>query len=226
MEASRTTAASKALDVEWPFIDASLPSLIKDGTSRLQNICANLYQFFSFTGRWDEAIELNQQAEQKALEMGDLNNAGQRAQQAAFFYSLRNQGTEVLALASRAEAYWKNSGRSEKSLALRMRGLGYLLEKNYRAAITVHKEALKLRRSVNPESIDVAISLDDLAEVELAQGNFSAAEQNCREALDIFKKNHYLEGVANETGNLAKLALDQEQWQQAEILARDGPCRR
>jgi tetratricopeptide (TPR) repeat protein len=52
--------------------------------------------------------------------------------------------------------------------------------------------------------------------------DYPAAERDYREALRIAKIINYQEGVAIFTGNLAGLALDREQWAEAESLAREA----
>jgi tetratricopeptide (TPR) repeat protein len=81
---------------------------------------------------------------------------------------------------------------------------------------------LEIYRSISPESVEVAIILNDLAGVEQANKDYPAAERDFREALRIAKKIDYQEGVATYTGNLAGLALDREQWVEAESLAREA----
>ena len=55
-----------------------------------------------------------------------------------------------------------------------------------------------------------------------ACGRQRAAERDYGEALRIAQKINYREGVATYTGNLADLALDREQWPEAERLAREA----
>ncbi len=80
--------------------------------------------FFNFTGRWDEWLALNLQAEEKAVAAKDANNAGWRAYQAGWVYSLRGQSAEVLACAVRAEQHWAKAGARERAMAIRLRGHG------------------------------------------------------------------------------------------------------
>ena len=104
----------------------------------------------------------------------------------------------------------------------RLRGVGHQLARDYPAAIAAYREALELRRSLSPESEDVAISLSDIAEVERLTGDLASAERDRREALRIAKAVGFQEGVGNFTGNLAGLALDREDWAVAERLSREA----
>lgn len=212
------------LEAEWPTLQAAIPLLLQGENGRLQRWCVALTSFLDFSGRWDERISLCQQAEEKAVAAGDFSNAGWRAYQAGWVYYLRRQAAEVLACAERSGAYWQqaNAGGREQATAIRLRGLGHELEKNYPAAIAAYREALEIRRTLDPESQDVAISLNDLARVEKASGDDEAAERDYREALRIARKHNYRESIAIYTGNLAALALDRQQWAAAEKLAREA----
>ncbi|MCI5160289.1 MAG: tetratricopeptide repeat protein, partial [Candidatus Electrothrix sp. AUS1_2] len=109
-----------------------------------------------------------------------------------------------------------------RAYAVRLRGLGHRLKKDYPAALAACRENLALLRTIAQEDAEVAIVLNDLALVEQAQGDLAAAEQHLREALRIAEKVKYREGVAIYTGNLAEVALDQGNWLQAEELARQA----
>ena len=212
----------RALDAEWDFISAALPRLLTGDNDRLQTVCGQLFQFLDFTGRWDERIWFFEQAETRALAANDKENAGWRAYQAGWVYSLRNQPAKVLACAARAAEHWQESTPHNKATAILLRGVGHHLEKDYPAAITAHREALDIYRSISPESETVAIALVTLAEAERANKDYPAAERDYREALRIAKIIKNNEHIANYTGNLAALALDRGQWAEAESLARQA----
>jgi|GEM_PF-961498 len=212
----------RMLDAEWDFLSAALPRLLTGDNERLQTVCHQLTQFFNFTGRWDEMIWLFEQAEVRAIVNGDKENAGWRTWWAGFTYSFRNQPAEVLACADRAAEHWQESKPYEKSSAIRLRGIGHELEKDYLAAIVAYREVLEIRRSISPESKGVSIALSDLADAEKANKDYSAAKRDYREALRIAKIINDDEGTAIYTGNLAGLALDRKQWTEAETLAREA----
>jgi tetratricopeptide (TPR) repeat protein len=210
------------LDAEWDFVSAALPRLLTGDNYRLQTVCDQLFRFLDFTGRWDDRIWLFEQAEARAIAADDKENAGWRAFNAGYTYALRNQPAEVLACAARAAEHWQNSIPRLKSIAIKLRGIGYKLNKDYSAAIAAYREALEIRRSISPESDDVSIALNELAQVEHANKDYPAAERDYREALRIAKINKNYELIATRLGNLAKLALDREQWAEAESLAREA----
>jgi nucleoside phosphorylase/tetratricopeptide (TPR) repeat protein len=213
------------LEAEWPVIAAALPLLLQDENDRLQSVCDALSTFLHFSGRWDDWLSLSQQAEEKALAVGDLYNAGWRAYDVGWLYYSRRQAPDTLACAARCAAHWEKApkaGAPERATAIRLRGHGHELEKNYPAAIAAYRESLILRRSIAPESEQVSRLLSDLADVEYTQGDHAAAERDYREALRIAKKINNRSGVATITANLAALSLDREDWATAEALAREA----
>jgi tetratricopeptide (TPR) repeat protein len=191
-----------------------LPLFLAGPNPRLQTVCNALAQFLEFTGRWDERLSLNRQAETKAVAANDYYNAGWRAYQA----------DAVLVCAERAAGHWlkAKAGAREGATAIQLRSLGNQLKHDYPAAITAYREILELHRSLSTESADVAIALNDLAGAETLAGNLPAAERDYREALRVARAVGYAEGVAIYTANLAMLALGQEDWPGAETLAREA----
>ena len=210
------------LDAEWDFVSAALPRLLTGDNDRLQTVCTQLTFFLDFTGKWDNLIWLHEQAEARALAVNNKERAGRRAFDAGYTYYLRNQPAEVLACAARANEHWLDSTPRNRATAIRLRGIGHEMERNYPAAITAYQEALEIDRSISPESDDVALGLSYLASAEKANNDYPAAERDYREALRIAKIKKIDEGIAIDSGNLALLALDREQWAEAESLAREA----
>ncbi|MBI5303675.1 MAG: tetratricopeptide repeat protein [Chloroflexi bacterium] len=210
------------LDAEWEFISAALTRLLTGDNSRLQRVCNQLMFFLNFMGKWDERIWLSEQAEARAIATDDKENAGANAYYAGTTYQRRNQPAEVLACAARAAIHWQDSIPRKKAIVIQLRGIGHELNKDYPAAITAYREALEIDRSISPESDDVAIALNHLAEAEHANKDYPTAERDYREAVQIYKRNRFDEGIADATGSLAALALDREQWTEAESLAREA----
>lgn len=212
------------LDAAWPTVAPALPLFIAGPNPRLQTVCDALFQFCNFTGRYDESLSLNQQAETKAVAASDHDHAGWRTYQAGWVHYLRAQADAVLACADRAATHWQTAqaGTRERSSALGLRGFGQQLKGDYPAAITTYREALDLDRSLSVESRDVATDLNDLADVEQRSGDLVAAENDYREALRLARAIGYAEGVATYTGNLAGLALNRKDWPSADTLAREA----
>ena len=212
------------LNAAWPTVAPALPLFLAGPNDRLQTVCDALKDFLNFTGRWDEWLSLEQQAEAKAVAAGDHDNAGWRAYNASRFDNLRGQADAVLASADRAAAHWVNAkaGARERAFAIRLHGFGYELKKDYPTAIAAYREALCLWRSLSADSKDVAGALNAIAGAERESGDLDAAERDFREALHVARVIGYAEGVAPITGNLATLALKREDWREAETLAREA----
>ncbi len=212
------------LDAAWPAVAPALDLFLAGPNGRLQTACDALADFLDFTGRWDEWLSLEQQAESRAVAAGDFENAGWRALGVGWVHYLRGQADEVFACAERAATHWdkEGTGARERAFAIRLRGIGHQLKGDYPAAAAAHREALGLARSLSAESVEVAICLICLADAERFSGDLDAAERDFREALRVARAVDDAEGVAGSTGNLAALMLDHEDWSGAETLAREA----
>ncbi|HEV7405799.1 MAG TPA: tetratricopeptide repeat protein [Chthoniobacteraceae bacterium] len=209
------------LDAAWPTVAPALPLFLAGPNPRLQLVCDALRDFLDFTGRWDESLSLSQQAEAKAVAVGDDSNAGWRACEMGFIRYFREQADEVLTCSARASAHWglTQTGELDRGSAIRLRGLALKLKRDCSAAITAFREVLALRRSAETESAEVAIVLNDLADAERLLDDFPAAERDYYEALRVARAVGYAEGIATYLTNLALLAHDREDWPGAEALA-------
>jgi tetratricopeptide (TPR) repeat protein len=212
------------LDAAWPTVAPALPLFLAGPNPRLQNMCAALQGFLEFTGRWDEWLSLSQRAEARAVAAGDHTAAGWRALMAGSIHFLHGQADGVRACADRAMAHWQTAqvGVRERSEAIRLRGISHELKANYAAAIADYRESLELHRSLAVESIDVATTLNDIANAEHSAGNLAAAETDYREGLRVARAIGFAEAVATYTGNLASLALDRKDWSGANALAHEA----
>jgi tetratricopeptide (TPR) repeat protein len=209
------------LDNAWPTVAAALPRFVAGDYQRLQTVCAALITFFEFTGRWDEWLAFSRDAEGRSVATGDLMSAGWLAASGTgYIHSLRGESDEVLASAGRAEAHWREAkcDAREQALAIRLRGIGHRLATDYPAAIAAFREVIEILRSLDAESEDVAIVLNDLAEAEQSSGDLDAAEHDYRQALRIAQAVNRSEMIAGIPGSLANLALDREDWPAAETL--------
>lgn len=217
------------LDAAWSSVSPAMPRFLSGPNERLQEVLDELTDFLDFMGRWDEWLALCQQAEARAVEEKDYDNAGRRAYQAGWVHYLRQQADAVLDSADRAAGHWEKAfppgnderaGTCERASAIRLHGIGYRLKKDYLAAIEAYREGLDLHRSLSAESEDVASALNDLAEAERLSGDLMAAERDFSEALRVAHVVNDAEGIALYTSNLAELALNQQKWPLAEELAR------
>jgi tetratricopeptide (TPR) repeat protein len=217
-----TDEGFRTWDSEWDFISAALPRLLTGDNDRLQTVCDQFQKYLEFTGRWDDWLWLSEQAEAHALALESKDHAGWNAYRSGVIYYLRDRPAEVLMCAARATEHWQNSTPRNKAIAIQLRGLGHILEKNYPSAIAAYQDVVELDRSISQESRDVAIDLNYLAGAEQLNEDYPAAERDYREALRINKINKNDEGVAVDTSNLALLALYHQKWGEAESLARES----
>jgi tetratricopeptide (TPR) repeat protein len=212
------------LDDAWPTVAAALSRLVAGSNEQLQRVCYALTSFLDFTGRWDERLALSRDAEARAIAVKDFRNAGRRACDAGFIYYVRNQSKEVFACADRAEAHWRQTlgDNRHRAEVIWLRGLGYKLLRDYKAAAVSFREVVDVWRSLESKSDSVARGLNSLAGVEHASGDLDAAERNYAEALQIAQANHDNVGIAIFTSNLAEVALDRQDWPRAEVMAREA----
>ncbi len=222
------------LEEKWPAISASLPYFVRHHHNDLQILCDTLDIFFKFTGRWDEWLWLNQQAELVALANEDYDNAGERAYKVGLIYSYLEKPNEILQYATRAEKHWGiiRTARIDikgKTLVNHLRGISYKMSGNYEKAIDIITNALDSWKKTNPEGIEVAAVLNTLGEIQIKDGEmannnekFVDAERNFTEAIRLAKINNHKEGLANYIGNLADIAIKNHDWQKVESLASDA----
>jgi tetratricopeptide (TPR) repeat protein len=213
-----------ALEAAWWGVAPALPLFLAGDNARLQVVCDALSNFLNFTGRWDEWLALLRLAESSAMAANDFYRAGWRAYQVGSVYYQRGRDIEVIACADRVDSHWRATEVStrEHAATSHMRGLGYKLAKNYPAATVALKRAVEFWRALAPNGEDVAVGLNDLANVERLSGDYNAAERNYREGLRIARAVDDLEGVAIYTGNLVDVALDRGDWIGAETIAREA----
>jgi len=212
------------LEAAWPELAAALPVLIGGANRRLQGFCDALRDFLDFSGRWDDQLALSLAAESWALAADDHGKAGWRAYDAGVCHLLRGTAEGALDCAGRATAHWQqaNAGARERAAAIRLRGMGLLLAKDFPAAIAASRKALALWRGLSPRNSGVCMGLNSLAEALRGAAQYDEAEGLYREALAIARDLSDPEWVAIVTCSLAELALDREDWPAAERLAREA----
>ena len=212
------------LETAWPSIQAALPLFFAGDNDRLQDVCDALDRFLDFRGHWDTLLNLSQDAEVKALAVGDDLSAGWNASTISWIYALQGDAETVLNCAERCTQHWQHSsaGLNEWARATRLRGFGYRLLKDFPKAITAFQQSLRLYRNLQPESENVSAVLNDVAIIKQQSGDLDGAEVDFREALRIARKWGYREGIANFTGNLAEVFLARKDWIIAERLAAEA----
>jgi tetratricopeptide (TPR) repeat protein len=111
----------------------------------------------------------------------------------------------------------RNRKRAE---LLRLRAQGHLMKADHGAAITLYRQATDLIREIAP--VDLAVHLIDLARAESYAGDSAAAERDYAEALRLAQAAGNEGRVAIIKGNLAAIAIDRQDWQAVETLAREA----
>ncbi|WP_338849204.1 tetratricopeptide repeat protein [Massilia sp. W12] len=209
------------LEARWPQIAPALPALLAGENVRLQHFCEQVEFFLDFSGRWRQGLDLLAAAEAKALAGGDVLNAGWRAQRQAWLYSQQGDGAACLQAAQRVAQHWQGAEDGLLAIAAHIRGQAYRLLQDYPAAMLALEQALQIYRTIEAESENVAIFLNNLAMVRQSTGDLAGAERDYRAALLLARELDYREGIATYTCNLAELALLRSEFAQAETLARD-----
>ncbi len=212
------------LDAAWPTVAAALSRFLAGKNDQLQSVCAALRHFLEFTGRWDEWLTLSSDAERKAVAAKDFSGAGWQAAYASWIHFLRDRPAEMLACLENTERHWRLAKAKAKDRAwlYRLRGDAHTLAKDFNTAIGAYRRAVELWSTLGPERLEVAIGLSALASAEANLGDRAAAERDYREALRIYQVVADAEGIAIVTGSLAGLALERDDWPNAEALARDA----
>jgi hypothetical protein len=114
------------LEAAWPTLAAAMPLFLDRPIERLNAVCDSLHLFLEFTGRWDEWLSLEKQAETKALTAGDRRSSGWRAYRTGQVLYRRKQLAALLDCAGRAAGYWQDLplGSREHAKLRRLHGLG------------------------------------------------------------------------------------------------------
>lgn len=215
-------AGFQVLEEQWPMVAAALPLYQHDTNARFQQVCQWLYSFLSSSGRWDEQLALHAEGEKSAIAANDWINAGWRVYGMAFVYRERNQTPELVECARRVNTYWSAPSVHERVFAVRLVGQVAMAERNYPAAVTAFRESLDLQRAFDPGSPEVTLALNSLAGAEARVGDFAAAERHYHEGFELAKQKNYPKHQAHIGCNLARLAVRQQKWNEAEALAREA----
>lgn len=212
------------LESVWPVVEAALPLLLAGDNTLAQKVCSALDLFFDFSGRWDQWLSLSQEAESKALAVGDWKYAAWRASKTGFAYLRRGDAEGVLAAAQRCGEYADRFGDQVGEARLndlRLRGIGYLLRKDYTAARAAAEAGVRLDFSTFPEDRR-ALAFELLISVCQAAGDLDAAEDALRETLRISETIGYRDCIASCGTWRATLSLDRGDWPAAEQQAKEA----
>ncbi|CAG0931949.1 hypothetical protein TFLX_02373 [Thermoflexales bacterium] len=215
-------AGFRVLVERWPLVAAALPLYQQGENARFQQVCQLIYTFLSFSGRWDEKLALHAEGEKRAVEASDWINAGWRAYGMAFVYRERNQTPELLECVKRINTYWAGAKGRERAFFVRLKGQAAMAVQDYPAAVAAYQESLDLQRVRDPQGADVTLALNSLAGAELRAGDFASAELHYREGYQLARQMNYPKNLAFIGCNLARLAVRQQKWVEAEALAREA----
>ena len=210
------------LKAVWPVIQAALPMFLSGDNSLLQRIYSQIHSFLEYSGKWDLLLSLNKKSENQAIGDGDIKRAGWRSYQAGWLYFYRGEISAVNECAEHCRKYFSQTGDWEKTLATQLFGHSYYLQKDFASAINLYHEVVKIRRTLAPDSEELAIGINSLAEAELQVGDWDNAENNFREALRIAHIKNHKSGIANYLGNLADLYILRQNWIAAEEQASEA----
>jgi hypothetical protein len=215
-------AGFPVLEEHWPLIAAALPLFQQGENVRFQQVCRWLYNFLSFSGRWDEKLALDAEGEKSAIKANDWINAGWRAYGMTVVYRDRNQTPELLQCIKRIDTYWASAEGRERAFLVRLKGAAALAVQDYPAAIVAFREALALHRALEPQGPNVALALISLAGAELRAGDFFAADLHYNEGYQLAKQINDYKNLAHIACNLARLAVRRQQWAEAEARAQEA----
>lgn len=221
-------------ETEWPNLDAAASWLWKIGAnpkevpnrmaaSRLVLLAKSLSQFLSFSGRWDESIDINERAYETARSLDEKDGqTGWRAFDIAWMHYKRSHHKESHDWLEKCMKAWERNGtEGNRATALKLKGLLSQREKQYPDAERYLQEALEIRRKLaenHPEQsmIEIAYALSSLGQLAIETQDYEKAKQHFDEALDI---NKIIEDKSIQTSlsnNMGKLALFECEWDKAE----------
>jgi tetratricopeptide (TPR) repeat protein len=226
---SRNYETFDRLEAEWTNLDAAANWLWeiarvqddkvsdKDAARMLNDLVNELRNFMWFGGRWDERVQLNARAYEAMRALNDWSEAGWRACDVAWIYGFycRSISEEASVWVERlAEAWGREGNKREQATVIRMQGLVAWQRHEYLNADRLLEEALSLAR-VLAEERDIAISLEDLGELEIELGEYNKSNQYFSEALKLLEKLRDKAEEAECIDGLGRLELLRQRWLEA-----------
>lgn len=169
-----------------------------------------------YVGRWDERLQLSIQAYEAIRAVGEWDNAGWRAYNAAWSYYFSDSGVEEFTQwADRCSEAWDRSASQRlQALAKSLRGAVAQEQKDYTVAEKLYQEALASSQELGDEE-DIAASLNDLAGLEHEQEAYDAADRYSLEALAVYEKLDSKEGIAVQYHSLGESAYQRGRLEEA-----------
>ena len=181
----------------------------------LVDLTSSLSFFLSYSGRWDEFINLSENAYRAASTSDTWRNAGWRAFDVAWMHYKRAQTEEASMWLKKCVKAWELGGtKGDEASALRLGGLISQQKKEYQKAEEFLKKALAIRRELSANR-EVAFALNSLGQLARERRQNNAAEQYYNEALEISQEIDDKTAQAIFLGNLGELAINRKQWLKA-----------
>jgi tetratricopeptide (TPR) repeat protein len=234
---------SNSLDVEWPNLDATAGWLWnvwldsgesnKQASQQLVDLAKSVSLFLSYSGRWDEYTQINENAYQAARCLENPEYLGWRAYDLAWIHYKRSRPEEARGWLKKCMRAWDQGGtKGDRASATKLKGLLAQHEKRYDEAEALLLEALSIRRKLQEEnketSKEVAYALSSLGQLALEKKEYAKAKRCFDEAIELNQATNDLGIQASLSDNLGKLALYHSQWDEAQTwferaisLARD-----
>jgi tetratricopeptide (TPR) repeat protein len=216
------------LESEWPNFDATASWLWENWqgfeeserknkvAQLLVDLAKSLSLFLSFSGRWDEYIQVNHEAYQVAGVLGNEEYLGWRAYDIAWMNYKRSHTAEAKKWLKKCRDAWSKGGTTgNRASAIKLEGLLAQQEKCYKEAERYLQQALDIRRSLQASN-EVAYVLSSLGQLALEQNDYDKAKRYFNEALELNKTTNDAGIQASLSDNLGKLALYRSQWDEAQ----------
>jgi tetratricopeptide (TPR) repeat protein len=212
------------LEAAWPQLAAALPVLITGESSRLLEFCQSIINFLETSGRWDEIILLSTAIETKANNSRDFSTAASWVIWSGAIYFWRGELDELKDCSDRCAGYVEAGtlGAEEQMWSTRLKGHWLALTEDLHSALDAYRDMIKLARRLSPGGRRLSATLQVTANCLQELGQLEEAETYAREALAIARKDSDHIEISGVTGTLSQIALDREQWVEAERLARKG----
>jgi tetratricopeptide (TPR) repeat protein len=181
----------------------------------LVDLASTLSFFLSFSGRWDEHIQLNEWAYDTVRDSENWRSAGWRAYDLAWMNYKRAHISDATLWLERCSEAWERGGtKGDHATALRLRGLIAQYHNEFGKAEQLLQEALNIRRSLGAHR-EVAFALTSLGQLAQERKDHDAAQRYFLEALELEHSVNDLAMHAGLCNHLGILALDRGRWDEA-----------
>jgi tetratricopeptide (TPR) repeat protein len=212
-----------ALDDDWLVIKGAVPLMQALPSAQLQSFCESSRYYLSFSGHWDERLQLASGGEAKAAAEGDLRSAFRRAYDVGMVYYRRGEWDAVGEASLRVKEHASRMDDPQEGIALglRLASLGLRGKGALQEAITAGEESVRIFGLLG-RTKDYACALNALGVTLRLAGDAARSKQLSGEALVVAREVGNREYEADYTGNLADLPLDRGDWDAARVQAQEA----